>query len=91
MTYLPLGSVDLSASKRRVVAPAVYEPQTQCATAGLPSLPSHRIIVSAILHEDVQGIRVSPSVYTTLEELDRFCEAMEYAVRHGVPGSEGAG
>ena len=34
----------------------------------------------------VEGIRVSPSVYTTLEELDRFSEAVERAVRHGIQG-----
>jgi len=37
----------------------------------------HRIIVTSIVHDEFSGIRVSPSVYTTREELDRFCEAME--------------
>ncbi len=44
----------------------------------------HRILTTAIGHEDFQGIRVSPSVFTTLNELDRFCDAMEHAIRHGV-------
>ena len=43
----------------------------------------HRIIVVAIKHEEFQGIRVSPSVYTTLEEVDRFAEAMESIARLG--------
>lgn len=34
---------------------------------------------------EFQGLRISPSVYTTLEELDRFCAAMEQVVRHGLP------
>jgi len=44
----------------------------------------HRIIVTPIGHEECPGMRVSPSVYTTLEELDRFVEAMKYAMRHGI-------
>lgn len=46
---------------------------------------AHRILVTAIVRESFQGIRVTPSVYTTLEEIDRFCEAMEHVVRHGLP------
>jgi len=37
----------------------------------------HRIVVTPIKHEQVNGIRVSPNVYTSLEEIDIFCEAME--------------
>jgi len=45
----------------------------------------HRIIVTPIGHEECPGLRVSPSVYTTLEELDRFVEAVQYAMLHGIP------
>jgi selenocysteine lyase/cysteine desulfurase len=45
----------------------------------------HKIIVTPINHPDVTGLRVSPSVYTTLEELDRFIDAMEYVIRRGLP------
>jgi selenocysteine lyase/cysteine desulfurase len=34
---------------------------------------------------DYQALRVSPNVYTTLEEIDTFIEAMEDAVKNGVP------
>lgn len=34
--------------------------------------------------ESVTGIRVSPSVYTTLEEIDRFSDAVERAMRDGI-------
>ena len=37
----------------------------------------HRIFVTPIVHDEFKGIRVTPSVYTTFEELERFCEAME--------------
>ncbi len=45
----------------------------------------HRILTTVIQHDEFQGLRVSPSVYTTLEELDRFCAAMETAIREGLP------
>jgi len=43
----------------------------------------HRIIVVGIKHPELQGIRVSPSVYTTLEEVDRFADAMESILEKG--------
>jgi selenocysteine lyase/cysteine desulfurase len=46
----------------------------------------HRIYTVAIVHDEFQGIRVSPAVYTTMEELDRFCTAMEAVVKDGLPG-----
>ncbi|HSR51496.1 MAG TPA: aminotransferase class V-fold PLP-dependent enzyme [Acidobacteriota bacterium] len=45
----------------------------------------HRIIVTPIKHAEFQGLRITPNVYTTLEELDRFCDAMEAVVRNGLP------
>ena len=47
----------------------------------------HNIIVTPIKHPEFEGIRVSPSVYTTLEELDRFSEAMEHVLKNGLPAS----
>ncbi|MBW3534981.1 MAG: aminotransferase class V-fold PLP-dependent enzyme [Gemmatimonadetes bacterium] len=44
----------------------------------------HRILTTPIVHDEFQGIRVSPSVYTTPEELDRFVEAVESALRTGL-------
>jgi selenocysteine lyase/cysteine desulfurase len=45
---------------------------------------TEQIVVTPIKHEQFEGIRVSPSVYTTLEELDRFSAAMGRAVRTGL-------
>jgi selenocysteine lyase/cysteine desulfurase len=45
----------------------------------------HRIIVTPINHAEFRGIRVSPSVYSTLQELDRFVDAMVHVARHGLP------
>ncbi len=44
----------------------------------------HRIIVTPIKHAEFEGIRVTPNVYTRLEEIDRFVEAMDGVVRKGV-------
>ena len=46
---------------------------------------AHRIIVVSINHAEFQGIRVSPSVYTTLPELDRFGDVMNRVAKHGLP------
>jgi selenocysteine lyase/cysteine desulfurase len=48
-------------------------------------LEEHGILVAAVAHEQLNGIRVSPSVYTTLEEIDRFGDAIEQALRDGLP------
>lgn len=45
----------------------------------------HRIIVTPIKHDEFQGIRVSPSVYTTPEEINRFVDAMQHVVNEGLP------
>jgi selenocysteine lyase/cysteine desulfurase len=39
--------------------------------------------VTPIVHPEFRGIRVTPSVYTTLEEIDRFSEVMEGIVEGG--------
>jgi len=43
----------------------------------------HRIIVTPIVHPQFQGIRVTPNVYTTLSEIDRFTEAMRTQILNG--------
>jgi len=47
----------------------------------------HRILVVPIIHAEFQGLRISPSVYTTAEELDRFTEAVEAVIRNGLPAA----
>lgn len=37
---------------------------------------------------DYQAIRVSPNVYTTLEEIDTFVMAMKDAIKNGVPSTQ---
>ena len=45
----------------------------------------HRIFTTPIIHEEFQGVRITPNVYTTLYELDRFCEIMTRIARNGLP------
>jgi len=45
----------------------------------------HRIFTTPIVHEEFKGIRITPNVYTTLNELDRFCDLMEKIARKGLP------
>lgn len=44
----------------------------------------HRILVTGIVHPEFEGLRVSPSVYTMPDEVDRFAEAIEQAIRSGI-------
>lgn len=46
---------------------------------------SHRIIITPIKHAEFEGNRITPNVYTTLPELDRFVNAMQYLLDHGLP------
>jgi selenocysteine lyase/cysteine desulfurase len=46
---------------------------------------SYRVIVTPILHEEFEGLRVTPNVYNTLGEVDVFSEAMERVIDHGLP------
>jgi selenocysteine lyase/cysteine desulfurase len=45
---------------------------------------NYRIIVTTIKHPEFEGLRVSPNLFTTLEELDRFIVAMKMAIEKGI-------
>jgi selenocysteine lyase/cysteine desulfurase len=48
---------------------------------------THHIIVTPINHDEFRGIRVTPNLYTTLDELDTFCDAFEHVAKNGLPKS----
>ena len=48
-------------------------------------MEKHKIFTVAIIHDEFKGIRVTPNLYTLLEELDRFCDVMETVARKGLP------
>jgi len=45
----------------------------------------HHIFTTPIVHEEFQGLRITPNLYTTLLELDRFCEVMARIAGKGLP------
>lgn len=44
----------------------------------------HKIFTVAIKGPDFEGLRVTPSIYTTRDEVDRFADVMMVAVRKGI-------
>ena len=44
----------------------------------------YKIFVVAIKHPEFEGCRITPHIYTTTEEIDRFSDAMEHIVKHGI-------
>jgi selenocysteine lyase/cysteine desulfurase len=74
-----------------------FDPQQSCAIANVqiegtdPSaigsylFQNHKIFTTPIVHEEFQGIRITPNVYTTLGELNRFCDVMELIAKRGLP------
>jgi len=47
----------------------------------------HRIIVTPIAHPEFNCLRITPNVYTTVAEIDRFSDVMEDLLRKGLPTS----
>jgi selenocysteine lyase/cysteine desulfurase len=74
-----------------------FDPAQSCAIANVqiegtnPSavgnylFSTYRIFTTPIIHEEFQGLRITPNLYTTLGELDRFCGVMETIARKGLP------
>jgi selenocysteine lyase/cysteine desulfurase len=44
-----------------------------------------RIIVTPIVHPEFNCLRITPNVYTTTAEIDRFADVMEDLIRKGLP------
>lgn len=47
-------------------------------------LNRYKIVSTPIVHAEFKGIRVTPSIYTTLDELDSFVDAVKVAIRNGI-------
>ncbi|HVG21657.1 MAG TPA: aminotransferase class V-fold PLP-dependent enzyme [Blastocatellia bacterium] len=83
-------------SNRGVKILTPYDPQQSCGLAlfsiegvdpgklGAHLWERHRIIVTPISHDEFRGVRVTPNVYTTLNEIDMFCDAVEKVIRNGL-------
>jgi isopenicillin-N epimerase len=74
-----------------------FDPNQSCAIANVQIegtnpeavakylMDKHHIFTVAIVHEEFQGLRITPNLYTTLGELDRFCGQMELIAKNGLP------
>jgi len=74
-----------------------FDPKQSCAIANFKIdgidpvaiggylMSKHKIFTTPIVHEEFTGIRITPNIYTTLWELDRFCGIVEDIARKGLP------
>lgn len=74
-----------------------FDPKQSCAIAnfnidgvdpvalGGYLMSKHKIFTTPIVHEEFTGIRITPNVYTTLWELDRFSNIVADVARKGLP------
>ena len=47
-------------------------------------MTKHRIVTTPLIHAEFHGLRVTPNVYNTLDEIDLFADRMIEAIRRGV-------
>ena len=83
-------------NNRRVRLNTSFDPAMGCAIghfsiAGIETGPLvdhmwkvHRILVTPVDHEEYKGVRVTPNVYTRLEEIDVFIAAVDEVIRVGL-------
>ena len=74
-----------------------FDPNQSCAIAnvkidgidptaiGSYLFTKHRIFTTPIVHDEFKGLRITPNVYTTLGELDRFCAPIREIARKACP------
>ncbi len=48
-------------------------------------LSKHKIHTTPIVHDEFKGIRITPNLYTTTSELDRFCTIVKDVCKNGIP------
>lgn len=48
-------------------------------------MSQHRIVNTPIVHPEFSGIRITPNVYTTIDEIDIFADKVLDAARRGIP------
>jgi selenocysteine lyase/cysteine desulfurase len=89
LRYLRNRWVDKLKNNPRIRIHTSLDPAQSCAigTVQITTVPTTkavpvlwdkwRIIATPIVHAEYEGIRVTPNVYTTLEEIDTFAEAMK--------------
>ena len=51
---------------------------------GAHLMDKHGILVTSIGHKDFQGLRVTPNIYATLDEIETFGEVMQPVAAKGL-------
>jgi len=54
------------------------------ANLGAWLMANYRIVNTPILHPEFNGIRITPNVYTTTDEIDTFADAVTTAIKKGI-------
>ena len=74
-----------------------FDPKQSCAIANFKIdgidpvalggylMSKHKIFTTPIVFPEFNGIRITPNVYTTLWELDRFCNVVADVAKNGLP------
>ena len=85
------------AAQPKFVINTSFDPEMGCAIGNVgirgidtSELQAHlwgkkRIFTVAIVHAEFQGLRVTPNVYTTVDEIDAFADEMEQVAAKGLP------
>ena len=47
-------------------------------------LSKHNIVTTPLINDEFQGIRITPNVYTTIDEVDLFADRVISAIRRGI-------
>jgi len=99
LRYLSRYWMDQLKSMPKIRFNTSFDPAQMCAIAnvqiegldqgkiGTYLFNQHRIFTTPIVHEEFQGLRITPNLYTTLKELDRFCEVMATIAQKGLPAT----
>ena len=97
MRYLTLRWANRLKSQPRVQIHTALDQVYGVATVGIRDIPApkiydflwnrYRIITAAISRPEYNGVRVTPNIYTPLEEIDTFAAAMEDLIKNGVPAT----
>jgi selenocysteine lyase/cysteine desulfurase len=48
-------------------------------------MAQHRIVNTPISHPEFNGLRITPNVYTTIDEIDTFADKVSWAIKNGLP------
>src|SRR5438128_1580369 len=97
LRYISRYWMDRLKDVRKISFNTSFDPAQMCAIAnvqiegleqgkiGSYLFSQHHIFTTPIVHEEFQGLRITPNLYTTLPELDRFCEVMARIAGKGLP------